>query len=168
MQTEKPIYLIGFMSSGKSTIGRKLAHILERTFIDLDSKIELETGLSIGSIFKRFGESYFRDIESQVLKSIQPSKFVMACGGGTPLNPANMSFMQEHGITVYLKTETGILTQRLSANRGKRPLITNLSDEELKAFVQKTISEREPIYNQAQFHFDSHRQKLHELVFQLR
>src|SRR5258705_12400693 len=109
------IYLTGFMGAGKTTAGKKLAALLGYTFIDLDSQIENETGLTIVELFKS-GEFKFREIESMVLHTVSDAEnLVISCGGGTPCFNDNLNWMKSHGITVYIHLTTGGLFHRLSA-----------------------------------------------------
>jgi shikimate kinase len=144
------IYIIGFMGSGKTTTGRKLASCLGWSFIDLDKKIEEFTGESIPEIFSRHGEIYFRDIESKVLRSLQfYSNIVISTGGGTPCHDDNMDHMLESGLTVYLKLTPGQLENRLSNSSTERPLIKGLDKEKLKEFIEEKLAFREKWYNRA-------------------
>jgi shikimate kinase len=144
------IYLIGFMGSGKSTVGKKLAAGLEWSFIDLDERIELETGMKISEIFFKKGEPYFREIESSHLHSlVTETNTVVSTGGGTPCFENNMKFMIETGLTIYLKMTAGQLKNRLSGSSGKRPLIKDVSKIELMGYIEEKLAERENWYNRA-------------------
>jgi shikimate kinase len=141
------IYIIGFMGSGKSTAGKKLAAILGWSFIDLDKKIEEHCGKTIPEIFSEYGEDYFRKIEAEVLKSLKSySKSVISTGGGAPCYGNNMEYMLETGLTIYLKLSPGQLKSRLAKSTTKRPLIKDLNSEELQSFIEKKLSFREKWY----------------------
>ncbi len=146
------VVLIGFMGSGKSKLGKKMARLLNLPFIDLDNFIEQKYKLSISEIFQEKGEEYFRQIESDTLKEIVHAEenFVLASGGGTPCFNDNMEFINSISTSIYLNVSEKILFGRLRANKSKRPLIANLSDDELKAFIEKKLSERNKFYSQAQ------------------
>jgi shikimate kinase len=145
------VYLIGFMGSGKSTAGKKIASALDWNFIDLDKEIEHKTGRLIHDIFAKEGESYFRNIESSVLKDLSASEnTVIACGGGTPCFNSNMDFMLENGITVYLKMEVEGLKNRLVNSHTVRPLIKNVDKDDLSAYIKTSLDEREKWYNQSE------------------
>lgn len=146
------IVLIGFMGSGKSKLGIKLARLLNLPFIDLDVFIENKFQQSIISIFHEKGEDYFREIESDTLKELLQSeeKFVLASGGGTPCFNNNMELINNWAISIYLDVAEKILFGRLKANKSDRPLIANLSDDELKVFIHKKLSERNQFYTRAQ------------------
>src|SRR4030042_3928468 len=104
MPEKKLIYIIGFMGSGKSTAGKRLASALGWSFVDLDRKIEEFAGKTIPQIFSQDGEDYFRKIEADVLRSAgKLMKTVISTGGGTPCHGENMDFMVKTGVTVYLK-----------------------------------------------------------------
>ena len=110
MPKSRVVYIIGFMGCGKSTAGKKLASVLNWSFIDLDRKIEAHAGMTIPEIFSKHGESFFREVESEVLRSFQTlSEVVISTGGGTPCHGDNMDFMTETGLTLYLKMTPGQL-----------------------------------------------------------
>jgi shikimate kinase len=155
MDRADKIYLIGFMGSGKSTAGRRLAASLGWDFIDLDKKIEQEAGLDIPEIFSRYGEQYFRKTETRLLRDLQPlSRTVVSTGGGAPCFDDNMDFMLRTGLTIYLKLTPGQLTVRLSGSKGERPLITDISKDKLPDFIAEKLSEREKYYSRAELTVD--------------
>lgn len=117
-------YLIGLPGSGKSTIGRELAHELKYKFIDTDRLIERKYG-NISNIFKEHGEAYFRDIESETLKGLMElDNVVISCGGGIVEREINKSYM--NGIVVYLDASLREINNRL-ANDTSRPLMATNS-----------------------------------------
>ncbi|MGQ1890123.1 shikimate kinase [Thermophagus sp. OGC60D27] len=147
---KRPIYLTGFMGSGKSTFGSLLAKTLNREFIDLDLFIEKQEGESISSLFSKYGENEFRKKEHKALLSTGEMKnVVIATGGGTPCFFDNMSFMNRHGITIYLKVDPEHLLKRLLPARSKRPLIAEKEESELRQFINTRLSERSPYYHQS-------------------
>ena len=151
MPEKNLVYVIGFMGSGKSTAGRRLAAALGWSFIDLDRKIEEAAGKTIPQIFSQDGEEAFRKTESDVLRSIMPSGgTIVATGGGTPCHGDNMDFMLGNGLTVYLKMTPGQLTHRLLESTTVRPLIKNISDEDLPAYIEKVLAVREKWYSRAE------------------
>jgi shikimate kinase len=146
----KIIYIIGFMGSGKSTAGKKLAASLGWAFIDLDRKIEEQAGKTIPEIFAHDGEDYFRKIETLVLHSTESlTETVISTGGGTPCHGENMNFMLANGITVYLKLTPEQLTNRLLESTGERPLIKNIPDDQLYGFIENKLARREKWYGRA-------------------
>jgi len=150
MPEEKLIYVIGFMGSGKSTAGKRLASVLEWSFIDLDRKIEEAAGKSIPQIFSQDGEEAFRKTESDVLKNIRPQGgTIVSTGGGTPCHGDNMDYMLRNGLTVYLKMTPGQLAHRLMESTTVRPLIKNISDDDLPGYIEKVLVVREKWYNRA-------------------
>lgn len=146
------IFLTGYMGSGKSTAGKRLAARLNYDFIDLDQFIEQEYKLSIPEIFSTRGESEFRSYEHNCLKALlSKDKVVIACGGGTPCYYNNMELMNSNGITIYLKMSTDALISRLAASKDKRPIIANKTPADLKTFIGRQLEKREDFYHQAQF-----------------
>lgn len=139
------------MGCGKSTWGRKLARISKLPFIDLDEKIVEETGMSIGSYFAEYGEAAFRQVESDVLKSVSSSEAaVISTGGGAPCYYDNMEWMNQTGITVYLELPAGVLLSRLVGKEGtKRPLLAGKTNDEILSFIEDKLAERKPFYEQA-------------------
>lgn len=154
----KPIFLIGYMGSGKTTLGRNVAKKLGLEFIDLDIFIESRYHSSIREIFEKKGEESFRKIERSILHEISEfQNVIVACGGGTPCHFDNMDFMCNHGLTIYLNTSIETLFKRLSITsaKEKRPLLTGKSNDELKQFITDALKAREPFYAQARISFDS-------------
>jgi shikimate kinase len=144
------IYIIGFMGSGKTTAGRKLASNLNWSFIDLDKKIEEITGQTIPEIFSMHGEEYFRSVESGILKSLKSeTNTVISTGGGSPCYGDNMDHMLESGLTIYLKMTPLQLKKRLTDAKTERPLIKNLKNEELLRFIEDKLAIREKCYERA-------------------
>jgi shikimate kinase len=150
MTGKRLVYIIGFMGSGKSTAGKKLAASLEWTFIDLDRKIEEKAGKTIPQIFAQDGEDQFRQIETDVLKKVKGlTETIISTGGGTPCHGDNMDLMLETGLTIYLKMTPQQLTKRLLESTGERPLIKNIPDDQLFGFIEKKLSVREKWYARA-------------------
>lgn len=146
------VFLIGFMGSGKTHWGKILAERLGAPFLDLDDFIEKNEGKTISEIFAGSGENGFRILEREnLLRLAALPPAVVATGGGTPCFFNNMRWMQEHGTTIYLKTPPEMLFERLKNEREQRPLLKNLSETELKNFIQKRLEEREPFYSRADF-----------------
>ncbi len=117
------IYLIGFMGTGKSTIAQRLKTILRAGEIDMDAAIVKEAGMSIRRIFEKYGEDYFRDLETKMLKTIsgyRPS--VISCGGGTVMRPQNVELMKKSGIIVLLTAEPETVYERVK-NSKNRPIL---------------------------------------------
>ncbi len=149
---QKSVYLIGFMASGKTSIGKRLAAHLAMDFLDLDAKIEEKYGINISDFFAQKGEAAFRELESQTLKeTIHSQTRIIACGGGTPCFNNNMQWINENGISVYLKLSPKHLFKRLRNKVEKRPLVAKLSVEDLQVFINQKLNERSSFYEQANF-----------------
>jgi len=147
------ITLLGYMGSGKSTIGVQLATILDYRFIDLDSFIEEKEQLSVKEIFKSKGEIYFRKIETLYLKELtsQYTNVVLSVGGGTPCYSNNMTLINSsESVSFYLKLSAKSLSSRLFLEKENRPLISHLkSKEALHEFIAIHLFERQSYYQQA-------------------
>src|SRR5210317_160683 len=142
------IFLIGFMASGKSTIGQELADALQFDFLDMDQMIEIRTGQSITEIFDRQGPAVFRQLETELLTSHLPTeKVVIATGGGTPCFNDNITLMNTLGYTVFLDVSIDILCQRLTSEKAHRPLIAHLEAESLRTFIEHKLHERKEFYS---------------------
>ncbi len=151
------VFLIGFMGSGKSTIGKKLAKRLDYQFLDLDRYIEDKTQQTIPSIFETQGETAFRTLETKVLKALNVSNTVVALGGGTPCFNQNMNIINELGVSVYLKLPVSVLVNRLMNAKTKRPLIEAYKHDknELNQQVESLLLEREVHYQSANIVFEA-------------
>lgn len=147
--------MIGFMGSGKSTAGKKLAILLGWTFIDLDKEIEQKSGHTINDLFTNFGEDYFRKIETETLQSLtSDDNLIIATGGGSPCYGNNMDYMLETGLTVYLQMTPGQLKSRLTGTTGERPLTKNKNEKQLSVFITEKLAEREKWYLRAKIIID--------------
>lgn len=152
------VFLIGMPGAGKSTLGRELAAVLACPFLDLDAEIERIAGLSIPQIFSQYGEEYFRELESNILKTVSFSaeKAVIATGGGTPCFHNNLEFMNAHGLTVYLKTDPEVLANRLlKTDLTSRPLFQGKTKDDIRHFLAETLAKRATFYAQAGIVFES-------------
>ncbi len=166
------VILLGYMGSGKSTIGHSLSKINELPFIDLDEYIESKEGLSIPQIFSTKGEIYFRKQESFYLKGLLNSSdsFVLSLGGGTPCYANNMesitSFKDVHSF--YLQLNISNLVTRLKEAKQQRPLISELSDNQLTEYIAKHLFERRDFYQQANTTIKCDGKSLEEVVTEIR
>ncbi len=161
----RKIFLIGFMGSGKSTVGKKLASVLGWSFIDLDEEIEKKEGLKIATIFSEKGETFFRNAESEMLRSVAVRQnIVISTGGGTPCLGDNMDFMLKNGITVYLKLRPGQLHKRLKRASAERPLLKSISGDNLYGYIAGKLAEREKWYNRAAIVFEKYGSDISELL----
>lgn len=146
------IVLVGYMGSGKSTIGKEISKIVGISFYDLDEVIEKKEQKSIKNIFETKGEIYFRKIEHEILNDFLESNddFILALGGGTPCYANNHVFLQNKDISsFYLKMSVEALVSRLKNEKEKRPIIANLSNDELDEFVRKHLFDRNYYYLQS-------------------
>jgi shikimate kinase len=145
------VYLIGFMGSGKSYWGKQLGQALGVPFFDLDEKIEENEERPITEIFAVEGEEYFRRIESEVLMMLTEThhSFVMATGGGTPCYFNNIDYMNKKGTTIWINCQVDCLFSRLVHEKEKRPLLKDLSDEQMKTYITKKLGDRKIFYQQA-------------------
>ncbi len=143
------IILVGFMGSGKTTLGKQLAQKLNYNFIDTDQTIEELIGIDIPTLFQTKGEDYLRNLEHRLIETIKVKNTVIATGGGMPCFYDNMEQLNQIGITVYLKYSPEELFERLANDTYKRPLIANKSKEELYQYIEETLKKREPFYLKA-------------------
>lgn len=152
------IILIGFMGSGKTTLGRALAKALGLTFIDLDNYIELRRCKSINQIFADCGEEGFRKIERNLLHEVcEFEDVIISSGGGTPCFFDNIEYMNAQGTTIYLQVPNERLFTRLKIAKSRRPLLKDKNDEEIKAFIVEQMQRREPFYAKAAHTFTADR-----------
>jgi shikimate kinase len=147
------IFLLGMMGTGKSYWTKKLSKKLKTGGYDLDFLIESHEERTISEIFAEEGEDYFRKTEAKILRWFGEKKiFVLAVGGGTPCFHENMEWMNKHGITIWIDESIDTLVERLKPEKDHRPLIKDLSDEELSAFLTKKLAERSAFYSQSKYH----------------
>ena len=144
------IYLIGYMGSGKSTLGRRLAAYLNLQFIDMDHYIEMRNHKTVPQIFAEEGEAEFRIKERKALEELSEfSDVVIATGGGAPCFFDNIDLMNNTGSTIYLNIDPSILADRLMHSKTERPLIKGKSKAELISFIDDTLKKRNIFYTQA-------------------
>lgn len=163
------IYLIGFMGAGKTHWGKILSNKLGLPFYDLDEMVVLEEKKSIPEIFSEEGEEYFRNKEREILHQIteENEAVLLSCGGGAPCFFNNMDYMNEHGVTVWINTPFEILLGRLRLGKHKRPLLKDLSDDQLKAYIMKKNADRRMYYEQAKVKVDDHVIEIEKLIKQI-
>ncbi|MCM1352295.1 MAG: shikimate kinase [Alistipes senegalensis] len=153
----KPLFLVGYMGCGKSTLGRKAARRVGCRFADTDALLEQREGASVADVYQLAGEEYFRRAERAVLDGLIDSgePLVVSTGGGLPVWSDNMARMNAAGTTVYLRRSAEQIARRLSPyGRQKRPRLRGLSDTELVDFMRRDMAERDPFYAQAQLTVD--------------
>ena len=147
------IVLIGFMGSGKSSVGRLIASKLDQRFLDTDHLIVQQSGQEISEIFKTHGESYFRDQERLTLESLQDTtRCVIATGGGIISRLENIPLLHQLGFVVWLTANEEVIFDRVSRN-AKRPLLQTANPRET---ISNLLVQRNPLYQQAaQFTMDT-------------
>lgn len=156
------IYLVGFMGTGKTAVGKALAQKKKWNFVDLDELIALKEKRSIADIFAQDGEPYFRRVEKRVLKEVsREEKFVVACGGGIVLDKDNIRIMQETGVILCLAASPEVILERTSGGLTHRPLL-NVSDP--KKQIDLLLKLRAPYYAQADKTIDTSKISAKEVV----
>jgi len=155
MSEQAPVFLVGPMGAGKTTIGRHLARLLDKSFVDLDLAIEQSCGADIAWIFDVEGEAGFRKRESAMLKEVSSrNNRVIATGGGVVLDDGNRALLKRSGTVVYLSVAAKVLYSRMQQDT-KRPL---LQVDDKKAMIEGIVKEREPLYREiADIVFDGHK-----------
>lgn len=150
------LYLTGYMATGKSTFGRKIAKRAELPFLDTDKMVEEAEGALVADIITFAGEEYFRQAERRALElTAEYEDVVVSTGGGLPIWGDNQSWIAQHGVSVYLKrTPENIITRLSPHGRQKRPKFRGKSDEELLQFMHEHLAEREPLYLKADIVID--------------
>lgn len=159
------LYLTGFMGVGKTTLGKRLALALKIPFIDTDRLVEQFAGKTVEQIFETEGEDAFRKMENQVLRNIRKERAcVIATGGGLPCYHHNMDFMNENGLTVYIKAEPEFIYSRLIRAKKPRPLIKSLDKDGLLVFIRQKLSERKGCYERSKLHINFPEENAENLV----
>ncbi len=160
------ISILGYMGSGKSTIGRQLANQIGLDFVDLDQKIEKDQNKSISELFSTQGHIKFRKIEKHTLDKIliENENFVLALGGGTPAYYDNIDVINQHSISIYLRVQLPTLIERLNLQKENRPMISHLDPDDMPEFVAKHFFERKVFYENAQLIIDVRQKTENEIV----
>jgi shikimate kinase len=142
------------MGSGKSYWANRLGDLLHIPVFHLDDAIEQSEQKTIAQIFAEKGENYFRNKETQILKNFSDNdSFILSVGGGTPCFNNNMDWMNENGITIWIDEPVEVIEKRLRAEKSHRPLIANVADENLHAFLTGMHKKRSAFYAEAKYHF---------------
>lgn len=165
------VVLVGYMTSGKSSIGRLLARDLNMEFIDLDEYIEDQMKKSIATIFLEKGEIYFRKVENEMLSRVlnENESVVLSTGGGTPCYGGNMKTILEHSNhSIYLQLPVSTLADRISNEKDDRPLVKNIENEDLIEFVGKHLFERRQFYVQAKHTVNADKKSIEVLVDEIK
>ena len=144
------IYLIGYMASGKSRLGKELSELTGYPNVDLDDIFEERYRIGVNDFFEKYDESSFRRLEQELLlETVSLPNAVVSTGGGTPCFFRNMEFMKTNGVSIYLRVNARILAERLQNVKRKRPLLKEVEPVEMETIVRKHLTEREPFYLQA-------------------
>lgn len=160
------VYLIGFMASGKTTIGKELAKTLNYEFIDLDAYIENKHNKTIKQIFEFKGEEHFRVLENDALREIASleGNAIIAAGGGTSCFYNSIDFMNKTGLTIYIKAEVAELVARLIESKIDRPLLWGKTPQELNDYIIRVLEERKKYYEKAKIVIESSKTDIPQLV----
>lgn len=144
------IYIVGYMGAGKTTAARRLAQRMGWEVVDTDALFEEKYKISVNDFFNKYDESLYRKLESEVLKATESlDHVVVSTGGGTACFFDNMDWMNQHGLTVFLRISPQAAVDRVIHSRHKRPLVEGKSEEELTEFVSRHYASRLPFYEQA-------------------
>jgi shikimate kinase len=158
------IYLIGYMGSGKSTLGKGLARALGISWLDLDTEIESRYKISIPDFFSKYGETAFRDVEHKVLNDLASTPdMVISTGGGVPCFHNNMELMNQTGLTIYLEATPEIILTRIGPYAWKRPLFQQMDGTDILEKITVHLKSREKFYQQAQITVDAANPDIEEL-----
>ena len=151
----KRIVLIGYMGSGKTTVGKALAKDIGLPFYDLDWYIESRMRKKVSQIFAEQGEEGFRRIERNMLHEVAEFEdVVISCGGGTPCFFDNIDYLNQQAQVIYLKATPEVLHKHLLMGKGDRPLLKGKSPEQLIQFIREQLEKREPFYAKARYILD--------------
>lgn len=159
------VYLVGPMGAGKTSVGRSLALVLGKPFIDLDERIVMKSGMSIPEIFKLEGEAGFRRRETDILKDSLNFEAIIATGGGVVVTPENLEILKKGGIVVYLRAEVEVQYQR-TLNDQNRPMIAT---DDRRGRLAQIFAYRDPLYRQiGDIIVDSGRMNVRQCVAEIR
>lgn len=160
------IAILGYMGSGKSTVGKALSDFLTVDFFDLDELISIQEKMTVSQIFDVKGEIYFRKKEHFYLNSIldKNTDFVLSLGGGTPIFYNQMNVINEKTTSFYLQASPTFLAKRLVLEKNNRPLIKHLNQENITEFIAKHLFERNLYYQQANYTINIEHKSPDEIV----
>lgn len=149
------VILIGFMGTGKSSVGKLLASRLGSAFVDLDTEIETKNNMTIPEMFEKYGESYFREKEKEAVKETANRKnIVIATGGGTVKDEDNLKRLSESGFVIALTANADVIYER-TMKEGVRPLLDNLSEESRRQRIENLLEERKELYKNTDYTIDT-------------
>lgn len=144
------IFLVGFMFSGKSTVGKLLAKSMGYEHIDTDHMFESLYNISINDFFEKYGQDLFRELEHKLLLTlIEKDNIVISTGGGLPCFHNNMELIKQNGISIHINMSFKSIIHRQKKSKKNRPLLKNKSQEEIEIFLQDLLAKRIDIYNQS-------------------
>lgn len=163
----KKVYLVGYMGCGKSAIGKRISFAAKLPFYDMDTEIEKRMGLSIPEIFEQYGEAYFRELETEFLRSFRDEYCIIATGGGVAMRKENREIMRATGLVFFLNAPFRDIWRRIATDRN-RPIVQRSS----RADLEELYNERKPYYlNSAHFKVETERRSLRDIttyiVFQI-
>ena len=162
------IYIVGYMGAGKTTAARRLAQRMGWEVVDTDALFEEKYKISVNDFFNKYDEPLYRKLESEVLKATESlDHVVVSTGGGTACFFDNMDWMNQHGLTVFLRISPQAAVDRVIHSRHKRPLVEGKSEEELTEFVNQHYASRLPFYEQARVIVKSEDLDLDALIRQI-
>ncbi len=163
------VILVGYMGSGKTTLGKKLAARLGLTFMDTDKIIEEKEAQSVDALFATKGETYFRQLEQALVEELKQLDHVLiATGGGMPCYNNLMEELKTIGFTIYLKRPAKELAHRVKNSKKIRPLLRDKNEEELLAYMEEMLQKRAPYYEQAHLIVDREVQAIASLELQIK
>ncbi len=165
----KKITLIGYMASGKTTVGEALAKKLNTSFIDLDEYIATKENLSLTEIFELKGEEHFRKIELRYLQGLleQDNFFVLSLGGGTPTIDNTMEIINKNSTCIYLNASVSTLVQRLLPDPTERPILASVTEDLLESYIKEHLGERLAYYEKASINIAVDKLSVTEIVAEI-
>lgn len=161
------IILLGYMGSGKTYIGKALSKVTKIPFYDLDKLIIKNTGYTINNIFNKQGENQFRLLENKILKNFLKQnihKYILSVGGGTPCYYNNILLMNKYAFTIYLQTNIKMIFNRLKNEKINRPIIKNMTNNELYNFINYHLNKRDFFYLKAKQHLIINKKNIHNII----
>jgi shikimate kinase len=162
------IYIVGYMGAGKTTAARHLASHLGWEVVDTDALFEEKYKISVCDFFNKYDEPLYRKLESEVLKSTENlDNVIISTGGGTACYFDNMEWMNQHGLTVFLRISQTAVVDRLLHAKRKRPLAEGKTESELTEFVNRHYTARLPFYEQAKITVKAENLDLENLIKQI-
>jgi shikimate kinase len=159
----KSIVLVGLMGAGKSTVGKKLASLVELPFFDADHEIEKVSTMTIPELFEAYGEAEFRDLERRVIaRMLEDGPIVLATGGGAYMNDLTRRAIASEGVSLWLKADLDVLMARV-VRKQNRPLLKN---DNPRAVMERLMAERHPVYALADLTVNSREEKKEVIAFE--